>query len=106
MLVDGVARVVRGVGGEVGVAWGAAQGSLGVRAALIGLEVEDKEETFEGDEDHHEELEEDVVEGVVEGSRINVDAPQAQAEGQACDAEGKELHRARCVPGRPLQKEE
>lgn len=74
--------------GEVGVACGTALGSLGVReVVLIGAEVEDEEEAFEGDEEHHEELEEDVVDGVVEVVRVIVDVPEAQAEGEACDAE-------------------
>lgn len=75
--------------GGVGVIWEAAQGSLGVReVVLIGAEVEDEEEAFEGDEEHHEELEEDVVDGVVEVVRVIVDVPEAQAKGEACDAEG------------------
>ena len=56
---------------------------MGLREAalLVSLEVEDEEEGFEGDEGHHEELEEDVIEGVVEVLYMILDVPDALGQG-------------------------
>lgn len=66
--------------GEERVIGGAAEGTLR-EALLVSLEVEDEEEGFEGDEGHHEELKEDVIEGVVEALNMNLDVPDALGQG-------------------------
>lgn len=50
---------------------------MGLRKVLVGLEVEDKEEAFEGDEYHHEELEKDFVNGAVKVLGMVNDAPDS-----------------------------
>lgn len=60
--------------------------------------VEDEEEGFEGDEGHHEELEEDVIEGAVEVLGVIDDAPGADGQGEEGDGEGCEIGGTRGVP--------